>query len=64
MWARASLICAVWSLFIAPAVFGPIGVAVGCVAFAKGDKWWGAVGVSGSAVAAVVGYYMAADLIL
>lgn len=63
LWARASLICGVWSLFIAPAVLGPLGVAAGCVAIAKGDKWWGAAGVSGSAVAAVVGYYWAGGLI-
>ena len=62
MWARASLICAVWSLIIAPAVFGSIGVVAGCVAIAKGDKWWGAAGVLGSAVAAVVGYYFATGL--
>ena len=46
MWARASLICAVWSLFIAPAVLGPLGVAAGMVAVAKGDRWWGGLGVS------------------
>ena len=63
MWVRASLICAVWSLFIAPAVIGPLAVAAGCVAIAKGDKWWGAAGVIGSAVAAVVGYYGAIGLI-
>ena len=57
MWARASLICGVWSLFIAPAVLGPLGVTAGLVAIAKGDKWWGAAGVSVSAVAAVVGYF-------
>ena len=59
LWARASLICAVWSLFIAPAVLGPLGVAAGMVAVWKGDRSWGAAGVSGSAVAAVVGYYWA-----
>ena len=48
---------------IAPAVLGPLGVAAGCVAIAKGDKWWGAAGVSGSAVAAVVGYYWAEGLV-
>ena len=63
MWARASLICAVWSLFVAPVVLGPIGVAAGCVAVAKGDKRWGAFAVSGSALAAVVGYYWAGGLI-
>jgi len=63
MWARASLIVAVWSLFIAPAVLGPLGVAAGMVAVAKGDKWWGAAGVSGSAVAALAGVYWAGRLI-
>ena len=62
-WARASLICAVWSLFIAPSVLGPLGVAAGMVAIAKGDKWWGAAGVTGSAVAAVVGHWWAGGLV-
>ena len=62
MWARASLICGGWSLFIAPAVLGPLGVAAGCVAIAKGDKWWGTAGVLGSAVAALVGYFGAIRL--
>lgn len=62
-WARASLICAVWSLFIAPAVLGPLAVAAGCAAVDKGDKWWGAAGDSGSSVAAVVGYYWVGGLI-
>ena len=34
-----------------------MGVTAGMVAIAKGDKWWGAAGVSVSAVAAVIGYY-------
>jgi len=63
LWARASLICAALSLFIAPVVFGPLSVATGMVAVAKGDKLWGALGVSGSAVAAVVGYSWADGLI-
>ena len=63
LWARASLICAALALFIAPAVLGPIGVAAGMVAVAKGDKWWGAAGVSGSAIAAVTGYLWAGGLI-
>jgi len=62
-WARASLICGVWSLFVAPAVLGPVGIAAGMVAIAKRDKWWGAAGVSGSAVAAVVGYWWASALL-
>ena len=63
LWARASLICAVWSLFIAPAVLGPIGVVAGMVAVAKGDKWWGGLGVSGNAAASVTGYLWAGGLI-
>ena len=63
IWARASLICAAWSLFLAPAVFGPLGIAAGMVAILKGDKWFGAVGVSGSAVAAMVGYLWAGLII-
>ena len=63
MWARASLICAVWSLFLAPLVFGLLGIAAGMVAIWKGDRWWGAAGVSGSAVAAVVGFHWAVELV-
>ena len=63
MWARASLICGVWSLFIALGVLGPLGVTARMVAIAKGDKWWGAAGVSGSAIAAVTGYLWAGGLI-
>ena len=45
LWARASLICAALALFIAPVVFGPLGVAAGMVAVWKGDVWWGSAGV-------------------
>ena len=58
-WAIVSLVCAVLALVIAPAVLGPLGVVVGMVSVWKGARWWGAAGVSGSAVAAVVGYYWA-----
>ena len=44
-------------------VFGPLGIVASMVAFWKGARWWGAAGVSGSAVAAVVGYYMADSVI-
>ena len=63
MWARASLMCGAWSLFIAPAILGPLGVVAGMVAIAKGDKWWGGLGVSGSAVASVTGYLWASGLL-
>lgn len=36
MWARASLVCAAWSLFLAPGIFGPLGIALGMVAVWKG----------------------------
>ena len=62
-WARASMICGVLSLFVAPVVLGPLGVAAGMVAVWKGDKRWGAAGVSGSSIAAVIGYYWAGGLI-
>ncbi|MDA1129382.1 MAG: hypothetical protein O2913_11890 [Chloroflexi bacterium] len=63
VWVRASLVCAVLSLFLAPVVFGPLGIVAGMVAIWKGDRWWGAAGASGSAVAAVVGFYWAGELI-
>ena len=60
--AIASLVCAALALAVAPAMFGPLGVIAGMVAVWKGDVWWGAAGVSGSAVAAVVGYWWAEGL--
>ena len=48
---------------VEPVVFGPLGMAAGLVAVAKGDLWWGAAGVSASAVAAVVGVYWAGGLL-
>ena len=61
-WTFSSLVCAALALVIAPAVLGPLGVAVGTVAIWKGGGWWGTAGVSGSAVAVVVGFYWAAGL--
>lgn len=54
-WAISSLACAVLAVFVAPVVFGPLGVLAGSVAVWNGDRWWGMLGVSGSAVAAVRG---------
>lgn len=54
IWARAGMICAALSLFLAPVVFGQPGISSGTVAVWKEDRWWGAAGVSGSFVAAVV----------
>ena len=58
-WVIVSLVCAGLSLAFAPVVFGPLGVVAGAVAAWKGARWWGTAGVSGSAVAGVVGYYLA-----
>ena len=55
MWARASLVCVAWSLFLAPGIFGPVGFAAEMVAVWRGAKVQGAAGVSASAVAAVTG---------
>ena len=62
-WVIGSLACAGLSLAFAPVVFGPLGVAAGAVAAWKGARWWGTAGVSSSAVAGVVGYYLAAGLV-
>ena len=62
-WAIVSLVCTAISLAVAPVVFGPLGVVAGMVAVWKGDHWWGAAGVSGSAVAAVTGYLWASGQI-
>ena len=60
----ASLAWAAPSLGVAPVVFGPLGNVGGMAAVWKGDVWLGAASVSGSAVAAVVGYYWAGGLVL
>ena len=61
-YAAGSLVCAALALVVAPVVFGPLGVVAGTVAVWKGGRWWGTVGVSGSAVAGVIGYYLAIGL--
>ena len=43
----------------APVVFGTLGVVAGMMTIAKGDRWWGMLAVSGSAVAGVAGYWWA-----
>ena len=62
-WIIGSLVCAALALGFAPVLFGLLGVVAGTVAVWKGGRWWGTAGVSGSAVAAVVGYYWAGGLI-
>ncbi len=61
--AITSLACAAVALAAVPVVFGPLDVVAGMMAVWKGDVWWGAAGVSGSAMPAAVGYYWAASLI-
>ena len=58
-----SLVCTVLAVFVAPVVFGPLGVLAGFVAVWKGERWWGMLGVSGSAAAAVVGFWWAGGLV-
>jgi len=41
-WTTASLVSAGMSLAVAPVLFGPLGVAAGMMAIAKGDRWLGA----------------------
>jgi len=55
--------CAALSLFLDPLVLGLLGVVAGTVAVWKGARWRGTLGVSGSAVAGIVGYYLAAGLV-
>ena len=62
-WVIGSLVCATLALAVAPVVFGTLGVIAGTVAVAKGARWRGTVGVSASAVAAVIGFYLAAGLV-
>lgn len=58
-WAIGSLMCAALTLAVAPIVLGPLGVVAGALAVWKGARWRGTVGLSASAVAAVIGYYLA-----
>ena len=61
-WVMASLVFAALAPVIVPVVFGPLGVAAGVVAAAKGARWWGTAGVSASLVAAVTAFRVAARL--
>jgi hypothetical protein len=57
-----SLAAGALSLLAAPAVFGLVGVALGTVAIAKGDKLGGMAGIGASSALAVTGYYLALNL--
>lgn len=58
-----SMVMALASLAVAPAVFGPLGVLMGITAVAKGERYLGMLGVTASAVLSVTGYYLAGALL-
>ena len=62
-WVISSLVYAALSLAFAPVVFAPLGVVAGTVAVWKGARWWGTAGLTGSAMAGVLGYFLAAGLV-
>ena len=51
------------SLAVAPVVLGPLGILMGMVAVAKGDRIGGMVGVTASAALSATGYYVAGALL-
>ncbi|MCH7736021.1 MAG: hypothetical protein IH872_01335 [Chloroflexi bacterium] len=61
--AAGSMVLALASLAVAPVVFGPLGILMGMVAVAKGERWLGMLGVTASATLAVTGYYIAGALL-
>ncbi len=58
-----SMVMALASLAVAPVVLGPLGILMGIVAVAKGDRIGGMVGVTASAALSVTGYYVAGALL-
>ena len=58
------MVCAALALTVAPVVFCPLGVVAGTVSVWKGARWWGTAGVTGGALAGVLGYYLAAGLVM
>ena len=62
-WVVGGLVCAAFALAVAPVVFGPLGVVAGTVAVWKGARWWGTAGITASAMAGVLGYFLAAGLV-
>lgn len=54
-----SIIMALVSLAVAPVVFGPLGVLMGAIAVANGERYLGMLGLTASAVLSVTGYYLA-----
>ena len=58
-----SIVAALASLAVAPVLLGPLGVLMGMVAVAKGDRIFGMVGITASAALSVTGYYLAVTLL-
>ena len=51
------------SLAVAPVILGPLGILMGTIAVAKGDRFLGMLGLTASAVLGVTGYYLAGALL-
>ena len=58
-----SMAMALASLAVAPVVFGPLGILMGIIAVAKGDRYLGMLGLMASASLSVTGYYIAGALV-
>ena len=58
-----SLGLALASLAVAPVILGPLGILMGTIAVAKGDRFLGMLGLTASAVLGVTGYYLAGALL-
>ena len=58
-----SMVMALVSLAVAPVVFGPLGILMGIIAVAKGDRYLGMLGLTASAVLSVTGFYLAGALL-
>ena len=58
-----SIALALASLAVAPAVLGSLGILMGAIAVAKGDRYLGMLGVTASASLGVAGYYLAGALL-
>ena len=57
------LLLALASLAVAPVILGPLGILMGTIAVAKGDRYLGMLGLTASAVLGITGYYLAGALL-
>ena len=60
--AVGSIVLAVLSMIVAPGICAMLGILLGVVAIAKGDRYLGMLGVVTSAVLGFTGYYIAAAM--